>query len=79
MTVHKSQGSEFPVVVMPMAHFPPMLANRNLLYTGVTRGKTAVVLVGSERMMHMMIDNNRIDERYSGLSEKLRRFLILEE
>ncbi len=78
MTVHKSQGSEFPVVVMPMAHFPPMLANRNLLYTGVTRGKTAVVLVGSEQMMHAMIDNNRIDERYSGLCGKLRKFLILE-
>ena len=79
MTVHKSQGSEFAVVVMPMAYFPPMLANRNLLYTGVTRGKTAVVLVGSERMMHGMIDNNRIDERYSGLGMQLRKFLILED
>lgn len=78
MTVHKSQGSEFPVVVMPMAHFPMMLANRNLLYTGVTRGKKAVVLVGDERMMRAMVDNNRIDGRYSGLAEKLRKFLILE-
>lgn len=78
MTVHKSQGSEFPVIVMPMAYFPPMLANRNLLYTGVTRGKQAVVLVGADRMMRAMIDNNRIDQRYSGLSEKLRKFLILE-
>ena len=78
MTVHKSQGSEFSVVIMPMAYFPPMLANRNLLYTGVTRGKKGVVLVGSERMMHAMIDNNRIDERYSGLGMKLRKFLMLE-
>ena len=78
MTVHKSQGSEFPVIVMPMAHFPMMLANRNLLYTGVTRGKKAVVLVGDERMMRAMVNNNRIDGRYSGLAEKLRKFLILE-
>ena len=41
MTIHKSQGSEFPVIVMPMASFPPVLANRNLLYTGITRGKRA--------------------------------------
>lgn len=78
MTVHKSQGSEFPVVIIPMAYFPPMLANRNLLYTGVTRGKKSVVLVGSERMMQAMIDNNQIDQRYSGLGAKLRKFLILE-
>ena len=78
MTVHKSQGSEFSVVIMPMAYFPPMLANRNLLYTGVTRGKKGVVLVGSERMMQAMIDNNRVDERYSGLGVKLKKFLILE-
>ena len=44
ITVHKSQGSEFPVVIMPMSWFPPVLATRNLLYTGVTRGKQAVVL-----------------------------------
>jgi len=61
-----------------MSYFPPMLAKRNLLYTGVTRGKKGVVLVGSERMMHAMIDNNRIDERYSGLGMKLRKFLMLE-
>ncbi len=79
MTIHKSQGSEFPIVVMPMANFPPMLANRNLLYTGVTRGKKSVVLVGSERVLHAMIDNNRTDERYSGLKSRLRHFLILEE
>lgn len=75
ITVHKSQGSEFPIVVMPMTWFPPVLATRNLLYTGVTRGKTAVVLVGSEDKMRGMVDNNRITERYSGLSVRLRAML----
>lgn len=79
MTIHKSQGSEFPVIVMPMTHFPPMLAGRNLLYTGVTRGKQSVVLVGSERYLHNMVDNNRTDERFSGLAARLRNFLILED
>lgn len=75
ITVHKSQGSEFPIVVMPMSWFPPMLATRNLLYTGVTRGKTAVVLVGSENKMHAMVDNNRITERNSGLGVRLKMLM----
>lgn len=75
ITVHKSQGSEFPVVVMPVSWFPPMLASRNLLYTAVTRGKKAVVLVGSEGKLHGMVDNNRIKERFSGLAGRLRKYL----
>ena len=75
LTVHKSQGSEFPVVIMPISWFPPMLATRNLLYTAVTRAKEAVVLVGSEDKMKSMVDNNRIVERYSGLGAKLKGFL----
>jgi len=75
VTVHKSQGSEFPIVIMPVSWFPPMLATRNLLYTAVTRGKKAVILVGSENKMHAMVDNNRITERYSGLSVRLKAFL----
>lgn len=75
VTVHKSQGSEFPIVVMPVSWFPPVLATRNLLYTGVTRGKTAVVLVGSEDKLHGMVDNNRIAMRYSGLGWRLKQFL----
>ena len=75
ITVHKSQGSEFPIVIMPMSWFPPVLATRNLLYTGVTRGRQAVVLVGSEDKMHGMIDNNRIKERYSGLGVRLKALL----
>jgi len=75
ITVHKSQGSEFPIVVMPVSWFPPVLATRNLIYTAVTRGKTAVVLVGSENKMNAMVDNNIISERYSGLDVRLRNFL----
>ena len=75
VTVHKSQGSEFPIVIMPVSWFPPMLATRNLLYTAVTRGKRAVILVGSENKMHAMVDNNRITDRYSGLSVRLKVFL----
>ena len=75
VTVHKSQGSEFPIVIMPVSWFPPMLATRNLLYTAVTRGKRAVILVGSENKMHAMVDNNSITERYSGLAIRLRAFL----
>ncbi|MGI6721619.1 MAG: ATP-dependent RecD-like DNA helicase [Anaerovoracaceae bacterium] len=71
VTVHKSQGSEFPIMVMPVSWFPPVLATRNLLYTAVTRGKKVVVLVGSEGRLHDMVDNNSITERYSGLRERL--------
>ncbi len=76
VTVHKSQGSEFPVVIMPVSWFPPVLATRNLLYTAVTRAKNAVILVGSEDKMRAMVDNNRITERYSGLKPKLKEFLL---
>lgn len=75
MTVHKSQGSEFPIVVMPIAWFPPVLATRNLLYTAVTRGKQVVVLVGSEGRMNAMVDNNRIKMRYSGLKQRLQKLM----
>lgn len=78
ITVHKSQGSEFPIVIMPVSWFPPMLATRNLLYTGVTRGKKAVVLVGSENRLQGMVDNDRINERYSGLRARLKRMLDME-
>ncbi len=73
ITVHKSQGSEFPAVVMPMSWFPPMLMTRNLLYTGVTRGKNLVVIVGMEDRLNAMVDNNRMDERYTGLEYRLRQ------
>jgi len=75
VTVHKSQGSEFPIVVMPVSWFPPVLATRNLLYTAVTRGKRVVVLVGSEARMNAMVDNNRIKMRYSGLKFRLQKLM----
>lgn len=73
-TVHKSQGSEFPVIIMPMVSGPPMLMTRNLLYTAITRAKNLVVLVGEERYMYMMIKNNIITNRYSSLDKKIRDF-----
>lgn len=79
MTIHKSQGSEFPIIVMPISVFPPMLANRNLLYTAVTRGKQAVILVGAENRLHAMIDNDRIEERLTGLNVWLEGFLKIEQ
>ena len=71
ITVHKSQGSEFPVVIMPMWQFPPMLMTRNLLYTAVTRGKKLVIIVGGPRYLRWMVDNNRADGRYTGLQYRL--------
>jgi exodeoxyribonuclease V alpha subunit len=79
VTVHKSQGSEFPVIVMPVSWLPPMLATRNLLYTAVTRGKRAVVLVGVRDRMHAMIDNDRIRQRYSGLRSRLEKMMEFDE
>ncbi|MDR2296133.1 MAG: ATP-dependent RecD-like DNA helicase, partial [Clostridiales Family XIII bacterium] len=75
ITVHKSQGSEFPLILMPVSRFPPALATRNLLYTAITRGKRAVVLVGPENRLWEMVNNTQIHERYSGLCARLRAFL----
>ena len=72
ITVHKSQGSEFPVVIIPVHNFAPVLMTRNLLYTAVTRGKKLVILVGLPNKIANMIDNNRADERYTGLRYRLR-------
>lgn len=67
ITVHKSQGSEFDIVVMPMYQAPPMLLNRNLFYTAVTRAKKLVVLVGQEGIMRTMVHNIRQTERFTAL------------
>ena len=75
-TIHKSQGSEFPIVVIPIVWAPPMLLSRNLLYTAVTRAKKLVVLVGDVRYLEQMIKNNRINDRYSNLSYKLNKFIV---
>ncbi len=71
VTVHKSQGTEFPAVIIPAWRFPPMLMARNLLYTAVTRGKKLVLLIGDPRCIRYMIDNNRADGRYTGLKYRL--------
>ncbi len=73
ITVHKSQGSEFKIVVIPVYDGPYMLLNRNLLYTAVTRAKNVAVLVGSENIIRKMIDNNKETRRYSGLCDFLIR------
>lgn len=73
VTVHKSQGSEYPVVIIPVADCPPRLMYRNLLYTGVTRAKKILVLVGSEEKIYSMTDNNKQNKRYSALKEFLMR------
>lgn len=73
LTVHKSQGSEFPVLVMPLTFGPPMLMTRNLLYTGLTRAKSMVVLVGKEKFLEQMVKNNHIIARHSGLRSRLER------
>ena len=72
ITVHKSQGSEFPVVIIPMCFFPPMLMCRNLFYTAVTRAKQMVVLVGNKEVVARMVSNESEGKRYTGLEEKLR-------
>ncbi len=73
MTVHKSQGSEFPVIILPVTNFPPMLSTRNLIYTAITRARQAVVLVGNPAVCNAMVDNNSIQARYSGLDERLQK------
>ncbi len=72
VTIHKSQGSEYPAVVLPILDGPKLLFNRNLLYTAVTRAKSCVTIVGSDTMLQFMIDNKNEQNRYSGLRERIR-------
>ncbi len=71
VTVHKSQGSEYPIIVFPMCSAAAMLHTRNLLYTGVTRAQSMVILVGREDIVKVMVENNTQSERYTGLSFRL--------
>jgi exodeoxyribonuclease V alpha subunit len=73
VSVHKAQGSEYPVVVMPVLTQHYMLLQRNLLYTGITRGKKLVILVGTKKAMAIAIKNNKPQERYTMLRERLLR------
>ena len=71
LSVHKAQGSEFPVIVMPVTGGSPMLLTRNLLYTALTRAKNLVVLVGTEEVIRRMVANNHVVRRYTSLSQRL--------
>lgn len=73
-TVHKSQGSEFDAVIMPMCETHRLLMTRNLLYTAITRAKKLVVLVGQEEVIKCYIDNDNIQKRFSGLKNKMQIF-----
>jgi exodeoxyribonuclease V alpha subunit len=73
VTVHKSQGSEYPFVIMPLYGAPPLLLTRNLFYTAVTRAQRMVILVGREDIARIMVDNDRQTMRYTGLAERLSR------
>lgn len=72
ITIHKSQGSEYPAVILPLLNGPRMLMNRNLLYTAVTRAKSCVCIVGSLDTFQAMIENEQEQKRYSGLTERIR-------
>jgi exodeoxyribonuclease V alpha subunit len=72
VSVHKSQGSEYPVVVMPIHTSHYVLLQRNLIYTGVTRAKDLVIIVGTKRALSIGIRNDKTERRYTGLAAKLR-------
>lgn len=71
VTVHKSQGSEYPFVIIPLYSAPPLLLTRNLLYTAITRARRMVILVGREDILRTMVENDRQAMRYTGLLDRL--------
>lgn len=75
ITIHKSQGSEFPVGVMIITNGPPMLYTRNLLYTGVTRAKELLIILGKETLLSRMIDNVDTKKRNTGLKYKIEKYV----
>lgn len=72
ISIHKSQGSEFSTVVLPLVYGPPMLMNRNILYTAVTRARERVVIIGSAKCVERMVNNTYSNKRYSALEHYLR-------
>ena len=74
ITIHKSQGSEYPAVVIPLLSGPRMLMSRNLLYTAITRARKCVTLVGSDQVFQQMIDNEMEQKRYSTLKEQIQQW-----
>ena len=74
ITIHKSQGSEYPAVILPILGGPRMLLNRNLLYTAVTRAKSTVVILGSNQTLEQMVDNEEQLKRFTGLKDRISEF-----
>ena len=72
VTIHKSQGSEYPAVILPLLGGPRMLMNRNLLYTAVTRARKCVTVIGSESVFQEMIHNTNQQNRNTSLAERIR-------
>lgn len=72
ITIHKSQGSEYPAVILPLLTGPRMLFNRNLLYTAITRAKSCVTILGSRETVQGMIDNTSENKRYTAFADRLR-------
>jgi exodeoxyribonuclease V alpha subunit len=72
-SIHKSQGSEYPCVVLPIHTQHYVMLRRNLLYTGITRGRRLVMLVGSRRALSIAVRDDRVDERFTRLAERLGR------
>ena len=72
ITIHKSQGSEYPAVILPLLAGPRMLFNRNLLYTAITRARDCVTILGSSSTVRGMIDNVSENRRFTGLAERIR-------
>ncbi len=77
ITIHKSQGSEYPAVVMPIIDGPKMLMNRNILYTAITRAKKCVTMVGDADVFYSMVGNTSQAERYSGLKDRIQEVFIV--
>ena len=75
VTIHKSQGSEYPVVIIPLLSGPPKLLNRNLIYTAITRAKRMVVIVGNLNLVNQMIDNKEEQKRYTTLILRLQELM----
>lgn len=72
ITIHKSQGSEYPAVLLPLLSGPKMLFNRNLLYTAVTRARKCVTILGSSQVVYQMIENERENKRFTGLKDRIK-------
>ena len=79
MTIHKSQGSEYPAVILPLLSGPKMLFNRNLLYTAVTRARKCVTILGSAETVAEMIHNEKQHRRYTSLCDRIKETEGMEE